>query len=76
MNLKAKWDLHSQGELRTVKGTPKREFSKSNLLGTTFTVSAGSLYHLYYNLLDIYFQTSFPFYVKKIQLKRRLLLLS
>lgn len=64
MNLKAKWDLQSGGA-QNRKGTPKRGFSKSNLLGTTFTISAGSLYHLYYNLLDIYFQNIFPFLLKK-----------
>lgn len=65
MNAKAEWSLHSQGQLRRGKEIPERGLPKSKLLGTTFIISEGFRYHRHYNLLDIYFQSIFPFVLKK-----------
>ena len=52
------------GVLRTGKGIPEIEFPKSNLWGTTFTISAGSRYHLHYHLLNIYFRKHLSLFTK------------
>lgn len=57
------------GVFRTGKGIPEVEFPKSNLWGTTFTISVGSRYHCTIIYLIFSFESIFPFLLNKFSLK-------